>query len=142
MPNGYLIVHLVEPNKYDAIMPIAKVGFQLNPYNPYKNPHEFESSRITDSIVDFPDFQYKAEYGFSKNNEKIAKAEKTVTLKETFTDNTSGNIRQNERTMYMESVEEILAMAALVGFNVKSYVDMKKSDTEDENQYLYVLEKI
>jgi SAM-dependent methyltransferase len=136
MPNGYLIIHLVEPSKYDAIIPIAKVGFQLNPFNPYKNPHEFESSRITDSIVDFPDFKYKAEYDFGESQGKQVK------LKETFTDNKSGNIRQNERTMYMESVEEILAMASLVGFNVKGYVDMKKSDINDEHQYLYVLEKI
>lgn len=136
MPNGYLILHIVEPSKYDAIMPIAKVGFQLNPMNPYKNPHEFESYRITDSIVDFSGFQYKAEYGFSE------KQGKEVHLKETFKDNTSGNIRQNERTMYMESVKEILTMAAEAGFNVKGYVDMKKSEFQDENQYLYVLEKI
>ena len=44
--------------------------------------------------------------------------------------------------MYMESVEDILAMAAEAGFNVKGYVDMKKSEFQDENQYLYVLEKI
>jgi SAM-dependent methyltransferase len=139
MPNGYLILHLVEPTRYDAIVPIAKVGFQLNPLNPYKNPHEFESSRITDSIVEFPDFQYKAEYDFS---DKHGKCNKEVKVRETFKDNKSGNIRQNERTMYMESIENILSMASHIGFNVKGYVDMKKSEIEDENQYLYVLEKI
>jgi len=134
MPNGYLILHLVNPDKYDSITPIAKVGFQLNPLNPYKNPHEFESSRITDSIVDFPDFQYKSEHVFSKNN--------GVKVRETFKDNKSGNIRQNERTMYMESINEILSIASQIGFNVKGYVDMKKSDIKDENQFIYVLEKI
>jgi SAM-dependent methyltransferase len=140
-PNGYLILHLVNPNKYDAIMPIAKVGFQLNPINPYSDPHEFESSRITDSIVDFSDFQYKSEYAFPTTTTSTI-TNTCVKLKETFKDNKSGKIRQNERTMYMDSIEEIIGLASRIGFIVKGYADLKKSEVGDENQFLYILEKI
>ena len=133
MPNGYLILHLVNRNKYDTITPAGKLSIKSNTLIPYKNPHEFEKSRITDTIVEFPDFEYKSSYHFDKN--------KSVTITETFKDNKTNNVRQNENILYMEDINDILNEASNIGFNVKAVFDLKKS-IDDENQFIYILERI
>jgi SAM-dependent methyltransferase len=126
-PNGYLILHLVDKQKYDTLAPVAKISLE-------KNPHKFASSRITDSIVEFPDFEYKCIYKFENNSNRVNKTE-------VFKDNKTSNIRQNEETLHMENPEEILSIASNVGFIIKGKFDMKECN-DDENQFIYILEKI
>lgn len=123
--NGYLIIHLVNPKTFDTIVPVAKTNLAIN-------PHKYESSRITDSIVEFKDFQYKQKYDFGKKN--------VVSVSETFKDNASSHIRQNEQTMYMEDAETILNMAKQIGYISHAMFDLKKC-IDDENQMIYILER-
>ena len=125
MPNGYLILHLVNREKFHAISPVGKINLSLD---------SNEESRITDTVVEFPDFQYKNSYQFK---EKLS----IVNMTETFKDNKTSNIRQNEHVWYMENIDEIVNIAKNVGFVIKGYTNMKKCN-DDENQFLYVLEKI
>ena len=125
---GYLILHLVDPEKFDTIIPAGK------PPN-FKSPQQYVNNRITETKIDFIDYIYKAVFDFSN----LGKT-KEVTLKETFTDELTKNIRQNEFEYYMESVQEILQMAAHNGFIVKGQVNMEQCNG-DANQYLVILER-
>jgi len=125
MSNGYLILHLVDPDKYDSTVLAAKPpGIE--------NPQKYAAHRITDSNIDIGSINYKSEYDFS--SEKVA-------MKETFTDAATGKIRQNEQTLFMEKREKILTIAKLCGFIVHAQVTMKEYNG-DPHQFIYVLEKI
>ena len=119
MSNGYLILHLVDPDKYDSTVVAAKPHGVENPQKYMDSTH-----RITDSNVDIGNINYKSEYDFS--SEKVA-------LKETFTD--------TEQTLFMESRDKILMIAKMSGFIVHGQVTMKRYNG-DAHQYIYVLEKI
>uniref|UniRef100_A0A6C0ER58 Methyltransferase type 11 domain-containing protein n=1 Tax=viral metagenome TaxID=1070528 RepID=A0A6C0ER58_9ZZZZ len=123
-PGGYLIIHLVEPSKFDATVSAGKSYIS--------NPQSYSKTRITDTYIDFIDFNYRAKYDFKNDN--------IVIVKETFTDAATNNIRQNELTMYMEPIENILKIAKTNGFIVQGKANMK-SMNGDENQFLYILER-
>lgn len=122
---GYLFLHLVEPDKFDTIAPVGK-------YNLDKNPQRISKKRITDTTVDFPNYEYKSSYEFGEN---------LALFKETFTDKKTKNIRQNEQQLHFLSVVEILDIAKKNGFIVHSKADMEEC-IDDENQFLYIFERI
>lgn len=126
-PGGYLILHLADMKKFDTITPIGKASLK-------ENPQRFSKKRITDTVVDFPDYEYKSSFQVKEN-------ENLVILKETFKDKSSQNIRQNEHVLYMDSMETILSEAQENGFLLHSKTDMS-SCIDDENQYIYILERI
>jgi hypothetical protein len=125
-PGGYLFLHLVDRDKFDTIIPSGKPPL-LNA------PQDYAKTRITDTVIDFIDFEYKASWkpGQSGSSEMI--------LKETFTDELTQNIRQNEMTFYMEPLKTTLEMIRLSGFMVKGRADM--SSRGDPYQYYYILER-
>lgn len=120
---GYLVLHLVDRNKFDTIIPGGKPAL-------LSNPQSYSEKRIKDTIIDFIDFEYKAKYDI--NDSKI-------TLNETFTDGLTKNIRQNEFTLYVEDTKQILSIAANTGFLVKGYVTY--NELGDDNQFIYILER-
>jgi len=122
--NGYLIIHLVDKEKFNTIIPAGKPDV-------LENPQKYSESRITDTIVDFIDFKYKSSYDFSNSGSQVLH-------KETFTDIKTQNIRENEKTLHMESIKDILLLATKYGFLVKGKVEIK--DTEGE--YLYIFERM
>jgi hypothetical protein len=63
-----------------------------------------------------------------------------MTFTETFVDKKTKHIRQNEQTLYMDTIENIEKMASSAGFIFHGKVNMKKCSNGDENQYLYILE--
>ena len=125
-PSGYLLVHLVDPALFNAIIPAGKPSQTSN-----------TSKRETDTLVKFYDFTYKAKYQFpaDSHNSNI------VILKETFTDNATKNIRENEQTLYMENINTILKIANREGFIFHGKINMKEYNG-DENQFIYVLERM
>ena len=58
-PGGYLILHLVDREKFDTIVPRGKPGL-------LKHPQKYASSRITSTNIDFIDFKYNGKYDFSQ----------------------------------------------------------------------------
>jgi ubiquinone/menaquinone biosynthesis C-methylase UbiE len=121
---GYLIINVVDPDKFDTIIPGGKPAL-------LSNPQSYAENRIKDTIIDFIDFEYKASYDFK--NDKVV-------LKETFTDGLTKNVRQNEFSLTMENKETILNMAVKTGFLVKGFSTMKDA-TGDDHQYIYILER-
>ena len=122
---GYLILHLVEPKKFDTIVPGGKPEL-------ISNPLDYNGSRILKTNIDFIDFKYQGKYDFGKDNE--------VTFKETFTDDLTKNIRQQETQYYMESMEDILKIASHNGFIPHAQINLSES-CGDKHQHLVILER-
>jgi SAM-dependent methyltransferase len=125
MPGGYLIVHLVDRDMFDPILP---------PGNPllYVSPQRYAKERITSTKVKFTDFSYSADFKLDKNNNKAIFEEK---LK----NDADGKVRKNEHVMYMSDIQEIVDEAQGCGFILDSKIDLLQC--QYEYQYLYIFIK-
>lgn len=124
-PNGYLILHLADRKKYNPIVQAAIPSM-------IDNPQKYTNKRITDAVIQFPGFSYKTSTNFLPD-----KTDNRVIISETFKDNASAKIRQNELTLYMEDVKDVLYSASKCGFIIQG----KTEFINDEWQYIYVLER-
>jgi SAM-dependent methyltransferase len=122
---GYLILHLVEPKQFDTIVPGGKPAL-------LDNPQQYSESRITDTVIDFIDFKYRGKYDFGSNEK--------VTFKETFTDELTKNVRQQETEYYMNSIEGILKIATYNGFIPHAQINLSQC-CGDKHQYIIILER-
>jgi len=125
IPGGYLIVHLVDKNNFDPIIPAG------DPFT-ILSPQRYAKKRITSTTVKFDKMDYKSNFELLPNSTKAI-------MKETFKNNKNGNIRQNNHELYMPSQSTILGMAKDVGFIMDAQIDMMKC--QYESQYLYILQK-
>lgn len=130
IPNGYLILHLVDRKYFNIIKPNANRDVKFVPLIPNK------PERCTKVVSHYDDFKYKACYSFPENLEEM----NVVSFTETFTDKETNYVRNQEHTMYMEDMKEIINIAKQVGFIFHAKVDMEHV-IGDENQYLYILER-
>ena len=125
MPGGYLIIHLVDRDKFDPILP---------PGNPllYVSPQKYAKKRITQTKVKFNDFAYNADFDLDEQN-NVAK------FTERFKNDSDGKVRKQEHTMYMPDLKEIVDEIQGVGFILDSIIDLVHC--QYEYQYLYVFTK-
>lgn len=123
-PGGYIIIHLVDRNNFDPIIPTA------NPF-PIFSPQKYSEKRITTSEVKFDKFDYKCNFNLVGD---------VANMDETFKYKDKNKIRKNENVLYMNTQKEILSIAKNIGFILHSKIDMVKC--HNENQYLYVLKKV
>lgn len=129
IPNGYLILHLVDRKRFNLIEPKHNKEIKWTPLVPPKK------KRCTNIVSEYEDFKYKASYTFPINLEEM----NIVSFSESFTDKVTNHVRHNEQTLFMENITDILSMAKKVGFIFHAKVDME--DIGDDNQYLYILER-
>jgi len=124
-PGGYLVLHLVDRDMFDPILP---------PGNPLimVSPQKYADKRITKTSITFTDFKYDANFDLDEQNDIAIFTEK-------FKFKDSGKVRKNEHKMYMPSQESILQMAQEVGFILQGKIDLVK--VTYEYQYLYILVK-
>jgi len=124
MPGGYLIVHLVDRDRFDPILP---------PGNPllYVSPQRYAKERITSTKVKFTDFSYSADFKLDNKNDKALFVEK---LK----NDSNGKVRKNEHEMYMPDVQQIVDEAQSCGFIVESKADLLQCQYEYQYLYLFV----
>jgi hypothetical protein len=141
-PEGYLIIHLVDRNHFDPVVPGGKPMFIVS-------PQKFAKDRITNSLVKFRSFQYKSDFTVplppTKKGAKGVAAAKNTGEKnigkfvEKITDDTTGKVRENIHTYYMPTNREMLEIAKEVGFTLTGQVDLVH--VLNEYQYLYILKK-
>lgn len=126
-PNSFLIVHLVDPTTFTRMIPAS---------NSAMGPKRIRRGERTviNQVERFDDYQYKMEV------ELPVGGTSTASMIETFTDNGTGHIRQNEQALFMEPLDTILEMAKSAGFIIHGKANMKKCNG-DENQFLYVFER-
>ena len=139
-PEGYLIIHLVDRNHFDPVVPGGKPMFLVS-------PQKFAKDRITNSLVKFRSFQYKSDFTVPPPTTKKGVAatkntgEKNIgKFVEKITDDTTGKVRENIHTYYMPTNREMLEIAKEVGFTVTGQVDLVH--VLNEYQYLYILKKV
>jgi hypothetical protein len=96
------------------------------------SPQKFAKKRITNSLVKFNDFSYKANF-------KLNKQKDNATFIETFKDDNSENVRKNEHTLHMCTQKKILSKAKKVGFILHGKSDMV--NCMYEYQWIYYLYK-
>ena len=125
MPGGYLIVHLVDRERFDPILP---------PGNPlmFVSPQRYAKKRITTTKVKFTDFSYSADFKLDTQS-NIAK------FVEKFKNDSDGKVRKHEHIMYMPDSQEIIDEALSSGFILEGKVDLLKC--QYEYQYLYIFVK-
>jgi hypothetical protein len=116
MPGGYLIVHLVDRDRFDPILP---------PGNPllYVSPQRYAKERITSTKVKFTDFSYSADFQLDDKNDKALFVEK-------FKNDSDGKVRKNEHEMYMPDIQQIVDEAQSCGFIVESKADLLQCQYE------------
>jgi len=124
-PGGSLVLHLVNRDKFDPI---------LNAADPLHlvSAQKYAKKRITNSLVKFKDFQYKANFELDKSNN-------LAEFDETFKDDKSGHVRQNKHKLFIETQKHILSIAKNLGFILQGKVDMITS--QYQYQYIYLLYK-
>jgi SAM-dependent methyltransferase len=132
VPGGFLALHLVNPDKFDPIIPAG---------DPFKvvSPQNYVEKRIMDTVVKFTDMEYKAKFEMKPNGGNGTKNVNAV-LKETFKPKTPGKpVLQNEHQLYMPSESEVLILAKTVGFIIEGKSDLTRAQYSD--QYIYYLRK-
>lgn len=124
VPGGYLVLHLIDPNKFDTIIPSGKPSI-------IDTPQKYSKIRITETALDFKTFQYNAKYDFDLTNNH------QVHLTETFTDTSRHHTRQYEQTLFIEPMYMVLSIAQKSGF----HLHYQSSFQNDQYQYLVILER-
>jgi SAM-dependent methyltransferase len=124
MPGGYLILHLVDREKFDPILP---------PGNPLYivSPQKYAKNRITHTKITFNNFVYTSNFNLESDKD-------VATFEEKFKFN-DGKVRKQEHLLYMEDAQDILTKAADAGFIVQGKIDLVSCAYP--NQYLYILVK-
>lgn len=122
-PGGKFIVHLVNKNKFDPIIPLG------NPLH-VVNPQKYAKKRITDSVVKFNGFKYKASFDLNGDDGKF---------KEIIKFDKNNNIRVNEHKLYMNSQLDMLSMMKDTGFLMLGKISLHP--TQYDYQYIYILQK-
>jgi len=120
---GALILHLADKQRFNTVVKAGRPTF-------IDNPQKHTSERITKTEIDFHDFTYLSKYGFDNHH--------FATFTETFTDATTKHVRQNERTLYMETENDVLKIASQCGFSQHAKINME-SINDDVHQNIYIL---
>ena len=132
-PGGVLLLHLVDVNKFDPVLP---------PSNPIigVSPQKYVNERLTKSEVIFDKLNYKSEFILDNNvNINNYLKESNATFKEKIKYNNNKLVRINEHNLFMNSRKYINGEAQNVGFSVLSIQRM--NSVQYDYNYLYTLIK-
>jgi SAM-dependent methyltransferase len=124
---GVLLLHLVDPNKFDPMVQAS---------NPLEiiNVQNYSDKRITNSKVVFNGFDYHSNFDYNYSTRLGKFSEQFI-----FKHNNQGHVRENEHVLYMDDRDTIINVAKSCGFAIIGTINMYKCGYE--HQYLYILEK-
>lgn len=125
IPGGYLLLHLVDRETFDPILPAGQ-GFLI------VSPQKYSNKRITKTKVTFDNFVYNADFDLNEDK-NIAIFNEKIKFKDT------DKVRQNQHILYMEDTTTILNMAQQSGFIVDGEIDLMNAGYD--SQYIYILRK-
>ena len=121
IPSSYLVLHLVNKEKFNPLVPIGESSLL--------NPQTILNKRLTKTTADIGSTKYTADFKLDDNSNAY--------FKEKFTNNQTNKTREHELTLYMEDREDILNIAKVNGFEIVKIINMK--DCGYHYQYLYIL---
>ena len=125
MPGGFLVVHVVERDMFDPILPPANPLFLVS-------PQRYAKERITQSKVMFNNMEYVANFNLEPDKN-------IATFTEKFKEKDGDKTRKNKHIFYMEPHKAIIVMAQEAGFILQGKIDLLKVGYE--YQYLYIFAK-
>ena len=125
MPGGFLVVHVVERDMFDPILPPANPLFLVS-------PQRYAKERITQSKVMFNNMEYVANFNLDPDKN-------IATFTEKFKEKDSDKTRKNKHIFFMEPHKAIIVMAQEAGFLLQGKIDLLKVGYE--YQYLYIFAK-
>lgn len=125
MPGGYFILHLVDRDNFDPILPAGQ-GFLI------VSPQKYAKKRITKTKVHFHDFVYSADFDLN-SSKNIA------IFNEKFKFTNGSGVRKNQHILYIETDDDILSIAQQCGFIIDGKIDLLKCGYD--SQFLYILRK-
>jgi len=133
LPGGILILHLVDMNKFDPILPIGN--------NKKQKENEKQSRRKTTSIYDSDNIKYSADFTIDNtiNSNTTVLNNANATFKEKIKFKNFNTVRINEHKLYMNTQKSILAIAKNNGFILQSIEELDRIDYQ--YNYLYFLVK-
>lgn len=122
-PGGTFVLHLVNRNKFDPILPAG------NPVN-MVSVQKYAKERITSSVIKFNTFRYKAVFDLKGD---------VGTFKEIIKFDKDGKMRVNEHTLYMDTQSNIVTMVKEAGFIMNGKISLHMA--QYDYQYLYIFQK-
>lgn len=123
MPGGYLVIHLVDKDSFNPIMPNGKVEFDKK---------LSETNSYTKTVMKLDGQNYTSDFLQDKNEPEL------YIMKEKFVDENK-MVRENEHTLYMNTQKHILGLAKQEGYILLGKIDM--SPIQYNYQYIYILQK-
>ena len=125
MPGGYFILHFVDRDAFDPILPAGQGVLIVS-------PQKYAKKRITKTSVHFNDFVYSADFDLN-SNKNIA------VFNEKFKFKNGSRVRKNQHVLYMETADDILTIAQECGFIIDGKIDLLKCGYD--SQFLFILRK-
>ena len=124
-PGGYMVLHLVDRDRFDPILPAG---------DPFAivSPQRYAKKRITSTVVKFKGYDYRSNFEYEPKKDEAA-------LNEHFKNINTGDVRKNEHRLFMPTQKKILSIAKNIGFILHSQKDMMRC--QYEKQYIYILQK-
>lgn len=119
---GYLCLHLIDPDHFNTIIPSGKPA-KINDFQKYI-PTISTSTGGIETLVEFEEFSYKSKYEVQPRKWKWI---------ETFTDKKTNHVRQHERSLFIDSIENMVFLVEKNGF--------KKIDMYSDKNY-FIFKKI
>jgi SAM-dependent methyltransferase len=131
-PGGYLVLHLVDRETFDPILPAG---------DPFKiiSPQNYAKNRITSTVVNFDEFDYKSNFKVFPNDDTAVLGEVFKFKKSLDNNNGKRKLRRNEHKFYMPTQKKIINTSKEVGFIVLKEIHMVRC--QYTNQYIYILQK-
>ena len=129
IPNGILIIHLVNKHKFDPVLPNSIIMPDKSTSN---------SERTISSKQKIKDIKYRSKFILDDTERSNSDDDFNCVFRETIKFNEKYT-RVNEHKLYMESQNNILSLAKDEGFILKNMIEM--SDINYDYNYLYYLEK-
>lgn len=124
-PGGFMVLHLVDRDKFDPILP---AGDPLS----LISAQRYAKKRITSTVVKFNGYDYRSNFDYNPKDDEAV-------MNEEFKNTKTGDVRKNEHMLYMPTQKYILSLAKDTGFIMLSQTHMMKC--QYDTQYLYVLQK-
>lgn len=125
-PGGSLVLHVVNRKKFSPIISASDPLLIISPQN-------YTKERITESVAEFNNFQYKAKFDYDENENK-------GNFNEFFKFNKDARgVRQNEHRLKMIGIKSLITLANHIGFNLVDTIDLGLCGYDF--QYLLVLRK-
>ena len=123
-PGGYLVIHAVDREQFDPILP---------PGNPLLlvSPQRYAKERITKTSIVFNDMDYAANFNLDQSKN-------IATFDEKFTNRNSGKVRKNQHKFYMEPTRDIMTKAQNAGFIYQAEIDLIKAGYEYQSLLVFV----